>query len=264
MSMDGDGVSDAASGELRVALMTAAQVAQTVARARRQAIQDATSRSLEQARTVQAEVDAERAGARAELAGVHQSSWWDQASEQDVARVYETAVAWRENDDAAREAESRIRQELRDRYGIEVNETAADPATVRAQLEDPDRLQRAAEREREQAEADRSTAEVAQLQADLIGLDADESGDAEAGALRAEADELEAIAERSWDSAERREGHAAALERAGEGKAAAAWKQADVDQARHPKEALAAAGTRGKKPRGRGGQPARQVERSGR
>ena len=52
----------------------------------------------------------------------------------DVARAYETVVTFLDEDQAAPDAESRIRQELRERYDVEVLETGADPAVVRATL----------------------------------------------------------------------------------------------------------------------------------
>lgn len=79
----------------------------------------ATRRDLDEAWQLQAQFDAQRAAVRAELARVHELSWWDQAQVRDVARAYETAVTLRDEDQTARDAESRIRQELRDRYDVE-------------------------------------------------------------------------------------------------------------------------------------------------
>jgi hypothetical protein len=75
---------------------------------------------------MQAQLDGQRVAARAELAPVHESSWWDQAQVRDAARAYETAVTFRDIDQAARDAASRIRQELCDRCRVEVLETGAD------------------------------------------------------------------------------------------------------------------------------------------
>ena len=115
---------------MRQALMGAAQLARTATQARRDAAERATRRDLEEARQLQAQLDAQRVAARAELAPVHESSWRDQAQVRDVARAYETAVTFRDEDQAARDAESRIHQELRERYDVEVLETGADPAVV--------------------------------------------------------------------------------------------------------------------------------------
>ena len=132
--LQADGVFEEAEGNIRQQLMAAAQLARSAVQARQDAAQRATRRDLEEARQLQVQLDAQRVAARAELAPVHNASWWDQAQVRDVARAYETAVTFRDEDQAARDAESRIRQELRERYDVEVLETGADPAVVRATL----------------------------------------------------------------------------------------------------------------------------------
>ena len=136
--LQADGVFEEAEGNIRQQLMAAAQLARSAVQARQDAAQRATRRDLEEARQLQVQLDAQRVAARAELAPVHNASWWDQAQVRDVARAYETAVTFRDEDQAARDAESRIRQELRERYDVEVLETGADPAVVRATLVDRD------------------------------------------------------------------------------------------------------------------------------
>ena len=258
-SEPGDFRASSREERMRQALMAAAQLARSATQARQDAAQRATRRDLEEARQLQTQLDAQRVAARAELAPVHESSWWDQAQVRDVARAYETAVTFRDGDQAVRDAESRIRQELRERYDVEVLETGADPAVVRATL-----IERDTERDERQAQAsneqDLATglvvgAEVLEVSADLA--DAEEAQD-----LR----DLEHDAELSWDSAERREVHVKGF-KAGPDQAAAvtAWKQADVDQARHPREAVQG-GRKGKSSRTRvpASTPDRQIGRDGR
>lgn len=260
--LQADGVFEEAEGNMRQALMAAAQLARTAVQARQDAAQRATRRDLEEARQLQAQLDAQRVAARAELAPVHESSWWDQAQVRDVARAYETAVTFRDEDQAARNAESRIRQELRERYDVEVSETGADPAVVRAALVDGD-TQRA-DRDERQAQA-RDAQELAALVvgAEVLEVSADRADAEEAQDLRDIA-AAEHDAELSWDSAERRDLHVEGI-KAGpdQAVAAASWKQADVDQARHPREAV-----RGGRPRSGRKSPAvttgRQIERGGR
>jgi len=264
--LQADGVLEEAEGNIRQQLMAAAQLARSAVQARQDAAQRATRRDLEEARQLQAQLDAQRVAARAELAPVHNASWWDQAQTRDVARAYETAVTFRDEDQAARDAESRIRQELRDRYDVEVLETDADPAAVRATLVDRD-AQRAERDAREaQARDDQDLAvglvvgaEVLEASADLV--DAEEAQD-----LRDLAADVEHDAELSWDSVERRELHVEGIT-AGPDQAAAAtaWKQADVDQARHPREAVQG-GRKGKSLRARvaASTPDRQIGRDGR
>jgi colicin import membrane protein len=168
------------------------------------------------------------------------------------------------------ESESRIRQELRERYDVEVLETGADPAVVRAALvyRDADR----AERDERQAQArdDQDLAAGLFVGAGVLEVSADLADAEEAQDLRNLAASLEQTvehdAELSWDSAGRREAHVEGI-KAGADQAAAAteWKQADVDQARHPREAVQG-GRRGKSPRTRvvASAPDRQLGREGR
>jgi len=243
-----------AGGNMLQAHMAAAQLARV------------TRRDLEKARQLQAQLDAQRVAARAELAPVHNASWWDQAQVRDVARAYETAVTFRDEDQAARDAEARIRQELRERYDVEVLETGADPAVVRATLVDRDTER--AERDERQAQArdDQDLAAGLVVGAEVLEVTADLADAEEAQDLRDLAADVEHDAELSWDSAERRELHVEGIT-AGPDQAAAAtaWKQADVDQARHPREAVQG-GRKGKSPRTRvpASTPDRQIGRDGR
>jgi len=268
--LQSDGVLEEAEGNIRQQLMTAAQLARTAVQARQGAAQRATRRDLEEARQLQAQLDAQRVAARAELAPVHNASWWDQAQVRDVARAYETAVTFSDEDQAARDAESRIRQELRDRYDVDVLETGADPAVVRATLVDRDTER--AQRDERQAQA-RETQDLAAglvVGAEVLEVSADLGETEEAQDLRDLAasfeDAVEHDAELSWDSAERRELHVEGI-KAGPGQVAAAtaWKQADVDQARHPREAVQG-GRKGKSSRTRvpASTPYRQIGRDGR
>ena len=97
------------------------------------------------------------------------------------------------------------------------------------------------------------------MSADLANAeDAQDLGDRDA--------DVDHEAELSWDSAERRELHVEGIT-AGPDQAAAAtaWKQADVDQARHPREVVHG-GCNGKSPRTRvaASPPHRQIDREGR
>ena len=264
--LQADGVFEEAEGNIRQQLMAAAQLARSAVQARQDAAQRATRRDLEEARQLQAQLDAQRVAARAELAPVHNASWWDQAQVRDVARAYETAVTFRDEDQAARDAEARIRQELRERYDVEVLETGADPAVVRATLVDRDTER--AERDERQAQArdDQDLAAGLVVGAEVLEVSADLADAEEAQDLRDLAADVEHDAELSWDSAERRELHVEGI-KAGPDQAAAAtaWKQADVDQARHPREAVQG-GRKGKSPRTRvpASTPDRQIGRDGR
>ncbi len=261
--LDADGVTEEAQGNLRMTLMTAAQLARTASTARRTMLEQATRRDLDEARQLRARLDADLATARAELAPVHEASWWQTAEPGQIGRVYETAVTWRGEDEVARAAESRIRQELRDRFGIEVNESGADPAVVREELSRRTAARQESEADRQHGRNDRGYAAGLALEADALELHADAADSHELSELRDEAAAIAEDAELVWDSAIRREQHAEQISQGGDPAAAAAWKQADADQARNPREAIR--GGRSTAPRARtkarGG---RVVERDGR
>ncbi|MEO5536027.1 MAG: hypothetical protein ABIR17_12960 [Pseudolysinimonas sp.] len=258
---NGDGVLDEAEGNIRMMLMMAAQSARSAVQRRQDRTQQATRADLEQARFFQAQLDAERATARAELAVVHNSSWWDQANVRDVARVYETAVAWRDEDQPARDAESRIKQELRDRYDIDVNEWGADPSVVAARLEATERARGEQEEQEGLATEERDVATGLALEAEFLELQADQVDEADSEDLRDLAAEVEHDAEVSWDSAQRRGEHAAAIEGPDAPAAAAAWTQADVDNGKHPREAVRGSRTKSSRTKVPTAAPERQPER---
>jgi hypothetical protein len=182
-----------------------------------------------------------------------------------VARAYQTAVTFRDEDQAARDAESRIRQELRDRYGVDVNETGADPSVVQPALVDREGTRREQEDLREQARTDQDVAAGLTVTAEALELTAELEDADEAARLRELAADVEHDVELTWDSAERREAHVAGIQ-PGEAQptATAAWKQADVDNARHPREAIASGKTKARKARVATASPSKQIERGGR
>ncbi|TFC50487.1 hypothetical protein E3T24_13830 [Cryobacterium sp. TmT2-59] len=219
--LQADGVLEEAEGNICQQLMAAAQLARSAVQARQDAAQWATRRDLEEARQLQAQLDAQKVAARAELAPVDESSWRDQTQVRAVARAYETAVTFRDEDQATGDAESRIRQDLRDRYDVEVLETGADPVVVRATL--ADRATERADRDERHAQARDDQDRAAD-----IGDDA----------------------ELSWDSADWRELHVAGIEAASDrATAATAWKQDDVDQARPPRDAVKGARPNSSRPK---------------
>ena len=82
-------------------------------------------------------------------------------------------VSFRDEHQAARDAESRIRQELRKRYNIEVNETGADPALVRASLVEHNAVRSDRNLQQDQARVDQDLAAGLAVGADALELGAD-------------------------------------------------------------------------------------------
>ncbi|MBA8817081.1 hypothetical protein FHX48_002175 [Microbacterium halimionae] len=161
-------------------------------------------------------------------------------------------------------AEGRIRDELRTRFGVDVNNTGADPAAVQAAVE-AEQLRRQSDTERqrsatEQAEdaalscqADETdrTAEAARTSAEV----APDEGEREQAQVQAEREQNRADATREkaeplYDSEERRERDADKLEQRDVGKDAVSAKMAaDVSQSKPATAAVKAQQTQSAKAR---------------
>lgn len=133
--LDGDGVDDAFESTGRTAMMVAMQLGEKFGRLREELARNAAARDDAAAKEMAARFDAERGAARAELRVIEQPEWWERATPQDVARVIETAETWKGLDDTAARAAERIEHEVRDRYGVDVNEFRSGATSARAQSE---------------------------------------------------------------------------------------------------------------------------------
>ncbi|WP_248243305.1 hypothetical protein [Microbacterium kunmingense] len=245
MAEESDGIQEAFDGQLRIAVTAAGRIGEALARAREDAARRAQAHSEQEARELSSRFEAEKRAARVELGGVYRSDWWDRATPEQIGGALTTARAWGSEDPEAVRAEGRIRDELRTRYGVDVNNTGADPAAVQAAVEaEQQRRQSDTERQRsatEQAEAvalsrqadaaDRA-AEAARTSADV----APGEGEREQAQVQAEREQNRADATREkaeplYDSAERRERDASDLQRRGVGEDAISAKMAaDVSQ----------------------------------
>lgn len=279
MAEETDGIEEAFEGQLRVLVTAAGQVGERIARGREEALRRAQAQSEQEARELQSRLAAEQRAARAELANVHRSDWWDRATPEVIGRTYQVARAWSQEDPEAVRAEQRMNDELSTRYGVDVNSTNADPAAVRAAVE-------RAEQERAQADAERTRAasENAEAQRLVAQANQEDQRAAEARAAAeyepdpderaralAEAEQREAIADRAredgrtmYDSSERREGTARHLESRGISEETVATRmRADVSQAKPATEAVKA--DRGKSPKARKTRGSRgaQIQRTG-
>ena len=173
MAQESDGIADAFDGQVRIALTVATQMAERFARLQEEHARTAQARTEQQTRELQARFDAQKNAARASLALDKQTEWWSHAGVDDIAAAYETAEAWRAVDDDIVRTSDRMREELRSRYGVDVDNLGAGPAT------DRDAITR--------AEQDRSSAAV------IRGESVEDY--AEAATLLAAADQLDKQAE---------------------------------------------------------------------
>lgn len=277
MAEDSDGIEEAFEGQLRVMLTAAGQIGERIARMREDALRRAASASEQEARALHSRLAAERDAARAALATVHRPEWWDQASPDQIATAHQTARTWSREDPEADRAQHRIRQEVRTRFGVDVDAAGGDPAAVRAAVERTSALR--AESGGERSRASSEHVQAAQLVAEAETADrlAEESrqrareqepGDVDEAHLACvdaeqherSADDARGEAAPRYDSAERRKATAAELAARGlDSDTVDTRMRADVSQARPATEAVAGGPGRAPKARrGRGHGPQAQ------
>jgi hypothetical protein len=120
MADDDGGVEESINSSARIALTIAIQLGEKLARAYQDAMREAQQRSAIEARELAARYEGERAAARQAVSVVNDPQWWDQASVRDVARVAETATAWKDADPQIASASALIAAEAKERYGVDV------------------------------------------------------------------------------------------------------------------------------------------------
>lgn len=231
---ESDGIEEAIEGMSRVGLTVAGRLGEQLTRAHETALRRAQAAEEQQGQELQARFDAERAGARAQLAPAMDNRWWDTASGRDIERVHETATAWKDYDPAARNAADTIKDQVQRRYGLDVNNLGADESSVAAALAK-------AERDREQADQERGNGSEENAQAAQLLAEANHEDRDRQQATAEENERPEALREEAglkYDSAERREGLAASLEGVADWEAVQARLSADQDQGTPPSAAV--------------------------
>jgi hypothetical protein len=213
---EADGMDEAVDGAMRTGLMVASRIGEQLARMREEEQRTIAAAEEHRARQMQERFDAQRAAARAQLAPVARDDWWDKATPEMMERVHQTASAWKTYDPEAAQASERIREQVQNRYGIDVNNTGADEAAVSEALAGAQQAGVEAESERTKASASRTDEAVA--------------GAAVAGANRQDRDVRKAQAEAAYDSPERRQRLAASLEGKGDREAVNSRLLADRHQ----------------------------------
>ena len=120
-----DGIAEEVERQLQLALAAATIAARHAIAARQHQVQQAQRESAQNAQAVKAQIDAERGLAAAHLQPVFDPGWWETATPQDVADMWQEADSWRDPDRAEIQptvfdhAAGRIRQEVRDRSGLD-------------------------------------------------------------------------------------------------------------------------------------------------
>lgn len=261
---ESDGIDEAFEGTLRVAITAGAQLGEALARVREEQLARARTSSEQEGNEYAGRLHAERAGARAQLAPVHQEQWWDTATAESIGRAVTTAKAWESADPDAYRTLHRIREEVRDRYGVDVDQLGADPSAVQAALARRAALSIEADAQHSSGRDDVGEAVVLLSQADRLdrALDAelriaalvDQQQPTVQGAhvapvggqvveqQRPTQERVEAFAssgsELAYDSAERRQQTAANLEGKADAATITARMVADASQAKPATEAV--------------------------
>ncbi len=181
MAEESDGIEEAFEGQMRVLVTAAGRVGESFARGREEAKRRALERSQREARELESRLEAERRAAHAEFGNVYRNEWWDMATPRDIGNTYQNARAWANEDPEAVRAEARMRDELRSRYGIDVDNTRADPAAVREAVE-------RAEQNRGQSDVERQRAAAEEAEAARLITEADRADNAAANARAQERD----------------------------------------------------------------------------
>jgi colicin import membrane protein len=219
---EADGMEDAVDGAMRTGLMVASRIGEQLARMHEQEQRTIAAAEEQRARELQERLFAQRAAARAQLAPVSREDWWDKATPEMIERVHETATAWKAYDPEAASAADKISEQVQSRYGIDVNNTGADEASVSAALARAQQARLETENER--------TKELAARTDEVM------AGAAIAGANRQDRADR---SEPAWDTAERRQQLAESLEGKGDREAVNSRLLADKHQGTHPAAAVA-------------------------
>lgn len=159
---ESDGIEEAFEGQVRVGLLVAGRVAEELARQRERSAREAEQQSLQAARDLADRVAAERTTARASLAPIERDAWWERATPRDIEVAWQTARQWQDVEPDARRATETIREQVRDRYGIDVDTL------------DPDRSDAVSRAMDERAQAERESAEQAGRDSDRARSEADQ------------------------------------------------------------------------------------------
>lgn len=245
-----DHVEDEMVGAVKVAVASGASAGMQMAKVRQERAQRAQEESATAARLDAQRREAMWQDSRSELQPIMQDEWWDKATPEDIGRAYATAKAWEGRDEAAPYAE-RMREQVRSRYGVDLDEVRPDEVTGELNLRDADRERAASDQER--GEAERLMKEADQAEAQPQGEERQHDV--------AQAAEQDASA--MYDSAERREAMAEDLMNRGVPHDAVDSRvRADAGQGAPSHEAARPSRSAPKARKGKGAQAAQQRDRA--
>ena len=247
---EADGIDDVVENTLRAGLMAAARIGEQLARLREQEQRKIQQEEEQRARVLQERFTASQAAARAQLEPVRRDDWWDKATPAMVERAHETVTAWKDHDPIVAEHAARIKDQVQQRYGIDVDNTGATEQQISAALAE-------VERARGQAQEERSTGAAARTDEAVAGA-------AVAGARREDTARSAEPGQESWDTTERRSNLAANLSTSAGSEAVQARMIADTHQGTHPSAAVSSRPKTAQTAKSRPVQsPSRTIEKDG-
>lgn len=236
---ESDGIEDVFEHHLQVAVQGAARMGEMIAYQRAGQARQAEASSVQEARELQARRAAEWQATRADLAATTRAEWWDRATVEDIAHTYQTATAWAPVEAEAGRYRDSMREQIRQRWGVDVDGAVDETAVARRIT---DELDRQAEMERTRANQEVVEAAALMEHAERVDRAAEERDDR---SHQIDAEQFRDDAGLVYDSAERRDALAAELTRKGvDEKAVEARVTADVGNAKPAAEAVRT-GTRG-------------------
>lgn len=221
---ESDGIGEAVESGFRAGLMAAAGIGEQLARIREQEQRNIQQAEEARARELQERFNASQAAARAQLDPVSRNEWWDKATPEMIERAHETAEAWKGYDPVAAEHAERIRDQVQQRYGIDVDAPGASEQDISAAVTRAQAARHLAETERSNAAAARGDEVMA--------------GAAIAGANREDRARANDSAEPAYDSQERRQQLEKSLENHPDREAVNARLMADKHQGTPPSAAV--------------------------
>ena len=163
---------------MRVAMQVMSRLAEQMARSREQRMRDAQHRSEQATREYAERLKVERTAAETQLRGVSDKQWWDQAKPEAITDAYLQAKAWSPESEIAAQAAHKIRSEVHQRYGFDVdNDQAARDflAYGRAYKDVAGTEQKRAAQDRVEAGAAMTAAESADRQAERAAAELEEA-----------------------------------------------------------------------------------------
>lgn len=124
MPGENDGMEEALEGGLSMTLTAAGRVGEQIAVRMQNDLARAKARDEEYAAEAAQRLHVQRLAARAQLAPVSDGAWWDHAGPKEIAQAYTTATAWRDLDPEAGQAAEHIRDQVRERFGVDIDRPA--------------------------------------------------------------------------------------------------------------------------------------------